>query len=54
MVQSNYTEPTNGNFDDLPRGFWPNYKLKKTVNQRKSATQKQDQKDVLKKHRKAR
>ena len=27
--------------------FWPNYQLKKTVNRRKSASRKQDRKDVL-------
>ena len=27
--------------------FWPNYKLKKTLSQRKSASRKQDRKDVF-------
>ena len=28
--------------------FWPNYKLKKIVNQRKNASRKQDWKDIFK------
>ena len=30
--------------------FWPNYKLKKKVNQRKSASRQQDRKDFFKDH----
>ena len=49
LVQSNYKEPTNGNFDDcILKRFWPNYKQKKTVNRRKSASRKQDRNDFFK------
>ena len=32
----------------VPKKFWPNYKLKKIVNQRKSVSRKQDRKDNFK------
>ena len=48
LVQSNYKEPRNGNFDlNVLKRFWPNYKLKKIVNRRKSASRKQDRKRFL-------
>ena len=46
MAKSYLKESTNGKFDDCTKENWLIYRLKLTVNLRKSASQKQDSRKI--------